>query len=71
MTTRCTGRGLYNLLRNVVYAGQVRYKTEVHPGEHEGIVRCSTGCRLCSRGTTRRAAPSFGRGFALTSLQLE
>jgi len=30
--------GLYRLLRNVVYVGQVRYKTEVHAGEHPGIV---------------------------------
>jgi site-specific DNA recombinase len=26
------------LLTNVAYRGQVRYKTEVHPGEHEAIV---------------------------------
>ena len=30
--------GLYNLLTNVIYAGQVRYKTEVYPGQHVGIV---------------------------------
>jgi site-specific DNA recombinase len=29
---------LYELLRNVVYVGQVRYKQEVHPGEHAAIV---------------------------------
>jgi site-specific DNA recombinase len=29
---------LYELLRNVVYVGKVRYKQEVHPGEHAGIV---------------------------------
>jgi site-specific DNA recombinase len=29
---------LYELLRNVVYVGQVRYKQEVHPGEHVAIV---------------------------------
>jgi site-specific DNA recombinase len=29
---------LYELLRNVVYVGQVRYKQEVHQGEHAAIV---------------------------------
>jgi site-specific DNA recombinase len=29
---------LYELLRNVVYVGQVRYKQEVHPGEHAALV---------------------------------
>ncbi|HEV7225256.1 MAG TPA: recombinase family protein [Pirellulales bacterium] len=29
---------LHNLLTNVVYAGQVKYKDEVHPGEHEALV---------------------------------
>src|SRR3981081_4069661 len=29
---------LYELLRNVVYVGQVRYKQEGHPGEHAAIV---------------------------------
>jgi site-specific DNA recombinase len=29
---------LHNLLTNVLYIGKVRYKTEVHPGEHPGIV---------------------------------
>lgn len=29
---------LRQLLTNVAYAGNVKYKTEVHPGEHEGIV---------------------------------
>jgi site-specific DNA recombinase len=29
---------LYELLRNVVYVGKVRYKQEVHPGEHAAIV---------------------------------
>jgi site-specific DNA recombinase len=29
---------LHHLLTNVVYLGKVRYKKEVHPGEHTGIV---------------------------------
>jgi site-specific DNA recombinase len=30
--------GLHRLLNNVVYLGQVRYKDEVHPGEHPPII---------------------------------
>jgi hypothetical protein len=30
---------LYALLTNVTYVGQLKYKDEVHAGEHEGIVR--------------------------------
>lgn len=33
-----TRMSLYRLLTNVVYLGKVRYKTEVHNGEHPGIV---------------------------------
>jgi site-specific DNA recombinase len=33
-----TRTGLYNLLTNVLYAGRVRYKSEVHAGEHPAIV---------------------------------
>jgi site-specific DNA recombinase len=33
-----TKTGLHRLLTNVVYAGKVRYKDEVHPGEHAAIV---------------------------------
>jgi len=29
---------LFRLLSNVVYCGKVRYKDEVHPGEHEAII---------------------------------
>ena len=29
---------LHGLLTNVLYLGQVRYKAEIHPGEHPGIV---------------------------------
>jgi site-specific DNA recombinase len=46
LTRKGHGRGgrpftkprLYELLRNVVYVGKVRYKHEVHPGEHVAIV---------------------------------
>jgi site-specific DNA recombinase len=33
-----TRTSLYKLLTNVAYAGKVRYKQEVHPGEHAAIV---------------------------------
>jgi site-specific DNA recombinase len=33
-----TRTSLYRLLTNVAYVGKVRYKTEVHDGEHPGIV---------------------------------
>jgi site-specific DNA recombinase len=33
-----TRTSLYTFLTNVVYAGKVRYKTEVHDGEHPAIV---------------------------------
>ncbi len=33
-----TRTSLYRLLTNVVYSGRVRYKAEVHPGEHRVIV---------------------------------
>ena len=29
---------LYHLLTNVLYAGRVRYKTEIHPGEQDAII---------------------------------
>lgn len=29
---------LHQLLTNVIYIGKVRYKSEIHPGEHEAIV---------------------------------
>jgi site-specific DNA recombinase len=33
-----TRTSLYRLLTNVAYIGRVKYKLEVHPGEHAGIV---------------------------------
>src|SRR5690606_5050429 len=41
--TECGGRpfdktSLYKLVTNVAYIGKVRYKDEVHPGEHQAIV---------------------------------
>lgn len=33
-----TRTSLYKLLTNVVYVGKVKYKKEIHSGEHEGII---------------------------------
>jgi len=39
---------LYNLLTNVAYAGKVKYKNEVHPGEHAAIVGSELWCEVQS-----------------------
>jgi Recombinase len=41
-----TKTSLHRLLTNVVYAGKVRYKQEVHPGEHEALVDETTWQRV-------------------------
>lgn len=41
-----TKTSLHSLLTNVLYLGQVRYKTEVHPGEHAAIVDQETWNRV-------------------------
>jgi site-specific DNA recombinase len=41
-----TKNGLRSLLSNVVYLGQVRYKDEVHPGEHQALVDPETFGRV-------------------------
>ena len=47
METRRGGRpfdknALYQLLTNVAYIGKVKYKDEVHEGEHDAIVDTET-----------------------------
>ncbi|MCZ2343926.1 MAG: recombinase family protein [Bacteroidales bacterium] len=37
-----TRTGLHSLLTNVLYTGQVKYKDEVHPGEHAAIITSQT-----------------------------
>jgi site-specific DNA recombinase len=37
-----TKNSLYQLLTNVTYIGQVRYRNEVHPGEQPGLVELGT-----------------------------
>src|SRR5207247_2778142 len=64
---RFTKTNLYRLLTNVSYAGRVRYKTEVHAGEHPAIVECETFERvqaLLSRdGAGRGRPPSASRAL--------
>ena len=62
-----TKTGLHRLLTNVLYAGKVRYKDEVHDGEQPAIVdpASSDGCRCCSTpaaaAAVRRPATASGR----------
>jgi site-specific DNA recombinase len=37
-----TPNTLRHLLRNVTYVGQIRYRQEVHPGEHDALVDASS-----------------------------
>jgi site-specific DNA recombinase len=49
--------GLYHLLSNPVFIGEVRHKKERHPGQHEGIVSRELWQRVQQRlreGTVRR-----------------
>jgi site-specific DNA recombinase len=61
-----TKTGLHRLLTNVTYAGRVRYKSEVHPGEHPAIVapevfdRVQTKLREGARTAGAPARNQFG-----------
>ena len=63
---------LYRLLSNVAYAGKVRYKAEVHEGEHEAIVDFGTWTRaqevLKRNGRTGGAAVRNRYGALLKGL---
>jgi site-specific DNA recombinase len=50
---------VYNLLTNVVFVGKVRYKDEVHAGEHEAIV--DVGVFERAQTLLARNGPSGGR----------
>jgi len=54
-----TKNRLYQLLTNVAYVGKVRYKTEVHEGEHEAIVDAEVFRRV------QAALQRNGRGGAV------
>lgn len=63
-----TRTSLHRLLTNVAYTGRVRYRAEVHPGEHppivdEGLFR-EVQARLCRNGQTGGAG-ARGRSGAL------
>jgi site-specific DNA recombinase len=53
-----TKTSLYRLLTNVVYAGQVRYKDEVHPGEQPALIDADTFGRV--QALLRCHGPSDG-----------
>jgi len=63
---------LFKLLTNVAYLGKVRYKTEVHEGEHDAIVDAELWRRvqqlLARNGRTGGAAVRNKHGALLKSL---
>src|SRR5437867_8202612 len=66
---RFTKTNLYRLLTNVSYAGRVRYKTEVHAGEHAAIVDSETFERV--QALLRRNGPGSGRARTRGSALLQ
>jgi site-specific DNA recombinase len=63
---------LHRLLTSPVYAGSVRYKTEVHPGEHASIVKQDVWnkvqTRLRAQGPNRNPTGLNGSGALLRGL---
>ena len=59
-----TRTSLHQLLTNVLYAGKVRYKDEVHPGQHDAIIDAGLWQRVqdhLARGTgTGKGVPPPG-----------
>jgi site-specific DNA recombinase len=53
-----TKTSLYRLLTNVLYAGQVRYKDEIHPGEHPALIDAETFQRV--QALLRSHGPEVG-----------
>src|SRR6185312_4269456 len=59
-----TKTSLYRLLTNVAYAGKVRYKDEVHPGEQPALIDADTFVRvqaLLERSDEMMKMPCFSR----------
>jgi site-specific DNA recombinase len=54
-----TRNTLHQLLTNVTYCGQIRYKMEVHPGEHAAIVDPSTWQQVQALLKTNRPRPGL------------
>ena len=64
-----TRTSLYKLLTNVAYAGKVRYRDEVHPGEHPAIVEADLWQRvqaLLARNGRTGGAPGAGQVWSAT-----
>jgi site-specific DNA recombinase len=63
---------LHRLLTSPVYAGFVRHKTEVHPGEHASIVKQGVWdrvqARLRAQGPKRNPPGPYGSGALLRGL---
>jgi site-specific DNA recombinase len=53
-----TKTSLYRLLTNVAYAGQVRYKDEIHPGEQPALIDADTFGRV--QALLRSHGPALG-----------
>jgi site-specific DNA recombinase len=65
-----TRTNLYHLLTRVAYVGKIKYKSEVHPGEHRGIVDLAVWEQvqaLLGR-YGRRGSQRFGSGALLGGL---
>src|SRR5262249_6918378 len=64
-----TKTNLHRLLTNVSYAGQVRYKAEVHAGQHPAIVDVQTFERV--QALLRHNGPGAGRASTPGSALLQ
>jgi site-specific DNA recombinase len=53
-----TKTSLYRLLTNVLYAGKVRYKDEIHPGEQPALIDADTFQRV--QALLKSYAPEVG-----------
>ena len=61
-----TKTSLHQLLTNVTYVGKIRYKDEVHDGEHPAIVEprdLAAGRKRCYNATAAPAAPPVRNKF--------
>jgi site-specific DNA recombinase len=65
---RFTKTSLYKLLTQPAYIGKVRYKTEVHAGEHEGIVAPEVWQRV--QDLLRQNGPGRDQGPRMKSAAL-
>jgi site-specific DNA recombinase len=61
---RYTRNHLRQLLTNVLYTGQVRYRNEVHPGEHPALIDQPTWDRIQAVLSCNRQATGVRLGAA-------